>query len=383
MKFAPLIKLFQESDYMDGLFEPAYIVFWVALRSVSFVLDSLTSGRIESTKEEQKQNELVSEVSSCVNDGLKQFDLKWFRSPESIKSHFPMRYQLSQLPIDALAPVFTNSIYPDTHTNTRSNKAEIGSSDRLIQPEYQQGSMLSGQNDPILQDSPTQLLNSEVIEKIIQSGIFGNISINDFTFLEVLGKGAFGTVYKVSLNKDNSIYALKVQRKEKSSETGIMDVYISNEIEVLKTISHEYIVGFYTHFTSPNFTFMLMECIKGKNLSTIIRERRRLEEDAARLVAAELILFLEYIRSKRIIFGDLKSENVMIRMDGHIKVIDFGSARVAQEDGYCREFVEIAKGRLDYISPEYLTNRPQSYFSDLWSLVYLDHSRVASYMKCL
>ncbi len=114
---------------------------------------------------------------------------------------------------------------------------------------------------------------------------------------------------------------------------------------------------------------MLMDLARGSNLQDILVRSRRFNLDQTRIIAGQVVTALEYIHSQNIVYGDLKPDNIVVREEGIITLLDFGSARFVDENNNCSRLLNEAKGTLDYSPPEYIMSEPQSYDSDFWSLV--------------
>jgi serum/glucocorticoid-regulated kinase 2 len=97
-----------------------------------------------------------------------------------------------------------------------------------------------------------------------------------------------------------------------------------------------------------------------------MRHLGRFTEDRARFYAAEVLLAYEALHSKRIIYRDLKPENVLLDENGHIKLADFNLSKMA-EGNIMRTYTFC--GTPEYISPEVLRGESQSKAVDFWSLV--------------
>ncbi len=95
--------------------------------------------------------------------------------------------------------------------------------------------------------------------------------------------------------------------------------------------------------------------------------------EQVKFYAAEILLAIEHLHSRKIIHRDLKPENVLIRANGHIVVTDFGTARIVAEDeadlitGELKDRKNSFVGSADYVPPEILANEPAGFATDIWS----------------
>ena len=106
---------------------------------------------------------------------------------------------------------------------------------------------------------------------------------------------------------------------------------------------------------------MILEYCPGKELYDLLAQQRKLSEPIARFYTTEIILALEYIHSKGIVYRDLKPENIVFDLYGHIKLIDFGLSEFSNTES-------TVSGSMNYISPEAIRKEPCSYVNDFYSL---------------
>ena len=101
-----------------------------------------------------------------------------------------------------------------------------------------------------------------------------------------------------------------------------------HEVDVLKQMEHSALPKVYDFFREDGFDYMAMEYVRGTNLADLIRESGPLKEQQVILLMDKLISVIDYLHSFNppIIYCDLKPENIMIRGDGHVKLVDFGAA---------------------------------------------------------
>lgn len=185
------------------------------------------------------------------------------------------------------------------------------------------------------------------------------ITINDFDIIKLLGYGAFSTVYQVIHKKSKKIYAMKIMDKNILIEKKHLH-YVMTEFNILKQISDSvFNLKLFCAFQSANYLYMVIDYCSEGDLTKI----DRIENE--RLLFAELVLAFENLYNKRIIYRDLKPENVLFTHDGHIKLCDFNLAKEGIQDG-ARAFSFC--GSPLYLSPEMLTSKGVSYPADIFGV---------------
>jgi len=108
-----------------------------------------------------------------------------------------------------------------------------------------------------------------------------------------------------------------------------------------------------------------MDLCAGGELFYLLHQRGRLDPEAAKFYFAEILLGLEFIHSKGIVYRDLKPENVLIDIDGHAKLADFGLSKVlASHETLTNSFC----GSPEYMSPEMLLGTGHGFGVDYYSL---------------
>lgn len=109
-----------------------------------------------------------------------------------------------------------------------------------------------------------------------------------------------------------------------------------------------------------------MEFINGGELFWHINESGKFSEDRARFYAAELILALEYLHGKGIVYRDMKPENVLIDKEGHVKLTDFGLSKDGLKE--TNNLTESFVGTTEYLAPEIINDKQYSYSVDWYGL---------------
>ena len=101
----------------------------------------------------------------------------------------------------------------------------------------------------------------------------------------------------------------------------------TNERSILAVVDCPFIVKLYYSFQTSKCLYFIIQYAEGGEIFHYLKKHRRFSENTARFYSAEIILALEYLHSKGIVYGDLKPENVLINFDGHILLSDFGLSR--------------------------------------------------------
>jgi len=209
----------------------------------------------------------------------------------------------------------------------------------------------------------------EVLDGILADYPQGQISNNNFATSLILGIGTFGTVKMVRIKKDTTEtpFALKMISKWKMAEEwGSVSTAaraLIREIEVLKRVRSPFVVNFFRCFHDDEYAYILLEFVNGGETSRLIEEEDYLSLDGVRFITAELVLTFAHLHSKGIIFRDLKPANVLFDAGGHIKVVDFGLAKIIDSDK-----ASTVCGTLCYQAPEIILGKLYGFPVDWWAI---------------
>ena len=122
---------------------------------------------------------------------------------------------------------------------------------------------------------------------------------------------------------------LKIMDKVHIIRKGQID-HVNNERYVLSKVHSPFIVQFYSSLQTPTHLYLVLEFVQGGEMFRYLEIRNTLREDEVRFYAAELVLALVYLHGVKAIYRDLKPENVLISASGHIKLADFGFAKMGK-----------------------------------------------------
>lgn len=152
----------------------------------------------------------------------------------------------------------------------------------------------------------------------------GFLGLSHFRLLKRVGSGDIGSVYLAELRGTNCFFAMKVMDKG-SLENRNKSLRAQTEREILSCLDHPFLPTLYSHFETDKFSCLVMEFCSGGDLHSFRQQQpwKRFSESASRFYAAEILLALEYLHMMGIVYRDLKPENVLVRGDGHIMLLDF------------------------------------------------------------
>ena len=193
------------------------------------------------------------------------------------------------------------------------------------------------------------------------------MSLADFETISELGKGAYGSVYKVRRKQDGEIYALKkvtmnkLSPKEKENSL--------NEIRILASISHPNVVSYIDAFydDSSNSLCIVMEFVDDGDLESKInkhiKEKKRFPEQEIWHIFKNIVLGLKALHDKKILHRDLKSANIFMNKKGAVKIGDMNVSKIIKMG-----LLYTQTGTPYYASPEVWKDNPYDFKSDIWSL---------------
>lgn len=202
-------------------------------------------------------------------------------------------------------------------------------------------------------------LRKKLIDRISMQD--DSVTLTELKYIKVLGKGAFGTVFLVVDTRTTHLFALKVIT-QKIIQKYKLELYIQLEQRILSAVNHDFILKLVKTFENDKGIYLLTEYVKGQDLFDLHQKNPTFTENDCQFYIACLILIIEYLHERDIIYRDLKPENIMIEEDGHPKLIDFGSSKFIQERTYT------VLGTPFYMAPEIIQGSGYSFPVDYWSL---------------
>lgn len=211
----------------------------------------------------------------------------------------------------------------------------------------------------------TEIVTGNILQGLVHRLRLQNTSVRlrDLVHEHLIGAGSFGSVRLVSHIYTGLRYALKRVRKKKNGE---IPPEVVLECSLLGEIDHPFILQMVKTLETPKSVYILTELITGGELFAAIRTIPRvLTKEESQFYTGSLLLVLEVLHDLRIVYRDLKPENVMLDSQGYLKLIDFGIAKKLDiQTG--RTFTTI--GTVHYMAPEVMRGKGYGTECDIWSL---------------
>ena len=193
----------------------------------------------------------------------------------------------------------------------------------------------------------------------------GMILAGRYEILQTIGEGGMGAVYKAKDRELDRFVALKVIRPELASDPSILARF-KKELLLAHQVTHRNVIRIYDLGEGEGVKFITMEFIEGKDLRSLIREKKKFAPEEAVDVIQQVCQALHAAHSVGVIHRDLKPQNIMQDATGRILVMDFGLARTLEGDGMTQTGALV--GTMEYMSPEQALGKDLDQRSDIFAL---------------
>lgn len=195
--------------------------------------------------------------------------------------------------------------------------------------------------------------------------MIGKVLDNRYELNEFIGKGGMSVVYRAQDKRTGHQVAVKILRPEYSRDEEFLSRFEREAITASK-MSHHNIVNLLDVGQEGNMRYLVMEYVKGKTLKDMIQDKGAVQPQVACQIAIRILSALQHAHQNGIIHRDIKPQNVLVHSEGHIKVADFGIARVAGSSTLTK--TDSVMGSVYYFSPEQARGGQVTAASDLYSV---------------
>ena len=186
-----------------------------------------------------------------------------------------------------------------------------------------------------------------------------------YVLVEQIGVGGMAIVYRaIDRNTGHSV-AVKVLKPEFNRDAEFVSRF-QREAEAASKMVHHNIVNLLDVGMDGENRFLIMEYVRGKTLKDVIQEKGRITAPTAVQIAIRILSALQHAHQNGIIHRDIKPQNILMNADGHVKVADFGIARMANSSTLTKG--DSVMGSVHYFSPEQAQGQGCDATSDLYSV---------------
>ena len=192
--------------------------------------------------------------------------------------------------------------------------------------------------------------------------------------IRTIGTGSYSTVQVAKDLQTGLFVVLKTMSKIHIIRKGQVD-HVKNEQGILRKLKSEFVVQLETCMQDDRYLYLVLELVQGGEMFRYLGVRGVLSEGEIRFYAAELVVAIEYLHSKNITYRDLKPENILLTASGHVKLTDFGFAKVIPAS----ERTFTLCGTPEYLAPEIVDRVGHDTQVDWWQLGVLLYEMLYGY----
>lgn len=207
---------------------------------------------------------------------------------------------------------------------------------------------------------------SEIFSELSSNKSTTILSMIDFRTVAVLGRGHFGKVLLSQYHRDNKYYAIKSLKKAEIIFRNEVDTLLTEKriLQIITDAQHPFLINLIACFQTKEHVMFVMEYAQGGDLMSLI-QKNVFKEPQAVFYAGCVVLGIEFLHSKKIVYRDLKLDNLLLDSEGFVKMADFGLCKEGMgPDDRTSTFC----GTPEFLAPEVLTDSSYTRAVDWWGL---------------
>ena len=207
-------------------------------------------------------------------------------------------------------------------------------------------------------------MTSNIVKRELTTTLF---SLNDYIINHYIHFGRFGNFHFCQKKNDETKnFFLKVLKKSVILEKKLFDK-ILHEIRIYEKLGNSpffpKLIGLATN--DPKYLGLFFNYIPGGKLRTLLNQKKKFPLEHAKFYLANILLILENLHKNKIIYRDLKPDNLLIKQNGYLTILDISYAKELKNKN---DFTHTLCGTPNYLAPEIILNKGYNYSIDFWSL---------------
>ena len=193
----------------------------------------------------------------------------------------------------------------------------------------------------------------------------GKLYGDRYRLIKRIATGGMGEVWEAQDDVILRLVAIKILKQQYMGDPDFVDRF-RTEAKHAAMINHDGIANVYDYGEDEGSAFLVMELVPGESLSSILEREKTLPAEQVISIIAQTALALDAAHREGLVHRDVKPGNLLITPDGHVKITDFGIARVANQVSLTQ--TGQVMGTVQYLAPEQATGKAATAAGDVYSL---------------